>query len=521
MFWENENEINYPSHKEIQKEALKRNLIKLPKLNKEKYTEIDSYWLKKGFNKVIIFYDEEKETSRYKIINPTLSNEEKSLKIELTKKLKSNLLKSDITKEKEKTFFKNYLKLVKRLKNEISKETFLKIYYYLRRDLVGYGRFQPFLDDRYLEDISCNGANIPVFVYHQRHGDLKSDESFSENELERLVMNIAERSGKRINFARPIVEATMPDGSRAQLSLGEEVTIKGSTITVRKFPEIPITPTDLIAWETLSPEMMAYLWYLAENKRNIMIVGGTASGKTTTLNAMTLFIPWGSKIVTIEDTHELRLPFENWVPSVTRPEEGSEAEDIDMYDLLRGALRQRPEYIIVGEIRGKEAVTLFQAMSTGHTSFSTLHAPNVERTITRLENRPINVPKSMIPTLDAIVVQSFTKEGDERKRRITEIQEIGNYDSETDSVQTNLLFDWKSSARKFERVSNSINLKLISEELGEPYEEIRSEVDIRAKILSKMIEKDIRGYPEVVKSIKRFQKRKSELFKNLNLKNEV
>lgn len=191
-----------------------------------------------------------------------------------------------------------------------------------------------------------------------------------------------------------------------------------------------------------------------------------------------------------------------------------------MYDLLRSALRQRPEYIIVGEIRGGEAVTLFQAMSTGHTSFSTLHAPNVERTINRLENPPINVPKSMIPTLDALVVQSFTRREKGKKRRATEIYEIGNYNSDTNSIQTNRLFKWNSNKNTFNKVSNSINLKLISDELGVPYNEIRSSLQKRSKILSKMIEKDIRSYDEVVKTIKKFQKKKSELFDELGIEYE-
>lgn len=521
MFNRNKSEIKTPSFENIKDEAIKNNLVELPELDGKRFTKIESYWLKKGFSKALIYYDEEEETSEYRVIEPEISEEEIKLKNDLTKDLKNRLLKVDITGDKDEIFYENYKKVIKRVKNNIDDSKFLRLYYYLKRDLVGYGRLQPFLEDKHLEDISCNGANIPIFVYHQRHGDLESNTSFTEGELEDLVMNIAERSDKRINFANPLTEATMPDGSRAQLSLGAEVTIRGSTITIRKFPEVPITPTDLIAWKTLSPEMMAYLWLLAENKRNIMIVGGTATGKTTTLNAMTLFIPWGAKVVTIEDTHELRLPFDNWVPSVTRPEEGSEAEDIDMYDLLRGALRQRPEYIIVGEIRGEEAVTLFQAMSTGHTSFSTLHAPNVERTISRLKNPPIRVPKSMIPILDAIVVQSFTRGEEGKKRRVTKIQEIGNYDKETNSIQTNLLFKWSSSNKSFDKVSNSINLKIISDELGETHETLKASLKNRANILSKMIEKDIRSYREVVRSIKRFQKRKDDLYEELGIKNET
>ncbi|PTD94414.1 secretion system protein E [archaeon SCG-AAA382B04] len=512
-------EIEYPDFEEIEEEAINNDLIQLPQLEEDRYTKLDSYWLYKGFSKALIYYDEFEENSEYRVIDPKI-DEYLDLKNGLRKELKNKLLKVDIKENKEKLFYNNFKKVIRRVKEPIEIPKFLKLYYHLKRDLLGYGGLQPFIEDNYLEDISINGVNIPLFVYHQRHQDLETNVKFGKEELESLVMNVAERSDKRINFARPMAEATMPDGSRAQMSLGDEVTIRGSTITIRKFSEVPITPTDLISWETLSPEMMAYLWFLAENERNIMIVGGTATGKTTTLNAMTLFIPWGAKVVTIEDTHELRLPFDNWVPSVTRPQQGVEAEDIDMYDLLRGALRQRPEYIIVGEIRGKEAVTLFQAMSTGHTSFSTLHAPTVERTINRLENPPIEVPKSMIPTLDAIVVQSFVRGKEGKKRKVKEIQEIGNYNTETNSIQTNLLFRWNSNKNSFEKLSNSINLKLISDETGTSYSKVKSEIQNRSKILSKMIENDVRRYKDVVKSIKRFQKRKQELYNELGIKDE-
>ncbi|MDK2796230.1 MAG: archaeal flagellar protein FlaI, partial [Archaeoglobaceae archaeon] len=216
----------------------------------------------------------------------------------------------------------------------------------------------------------------------------------------------------------------MPDGSRIQLTLGKEVTDHGSTFTIRKFREEPVTPVDLIAWKTFSAEQMAYLWLCIENKKSLIFAGGTASGKTTSMNAISLFIPRRAKIVTIEDTRELMLPHENWIPAVTRDAFHGEKGKIDMYDLLRAALRQRPEYIIVGEVRGREALTLFQAMTTGHTTYSTLHADSVSGAIHRLENPPIEVPRAMLEALNIISVQAQTYVNDRRVRRNIEIAEI-------------------------------------------------------------------------------------------------
>jgi len=511
------NKVEYPSFNKLTKAAIENNLVSEYNFS-ESANELESYWLEKGFSQAVIIYNEEENSPYYIVCEPELTEEEIRLKEELLDELKDLIIKRSVSGNKEKVLHDNLIKLIRRINKNIDVETFLKLFYYAKRDFMGLGRIQPLMEDRYLEDISCNGSDIPLYVYHQRHEDLETNIKFDEDELESLVMNISQRSDKQINFASPSLEATLPDGSRAQLTLGKEVTLRGSTFTIRKFPEEPITPIDIAAWETISPEMLAYFWFLSENGRNIMIVGGTATGKTTTLNAISLFIPWGAKVVTIEDTHELRLPFDNWIPSITREGHGSDAEDIDMFDLLRSALRQRPEYIIVGEIRGKEATTLFQAMSTGHTSFSTLHASSVERAIRRLESSPINVPKNIIPALDVIAVQSMTKTGDKKYRRMTEVQEIGDYDAESGGIQTNLLSKWNNRTRNFERLSKSIVLKLIAEERGMSYGEVEEEVRIRTKVIEKMIDKNIRGFKEVVRHIKRYQRKKEELLEELGIK---
>ncbi|OKY78253.1 MAG: ATPase involved in archaellum/pili biosynthesis FlaI [Candidatus Methanohalarchaeum thermophilum] len=505
----------FPSLKNLSELAIDYNLTD-KKIDVSEENKLERYWLKKGFSEAFIYYDPDEGINKYKVFEPEMDEEEIETYQAVKGEVKDRILKEASKGEKREILHEKTTSVCNKLNKEISDIEFVKLFYYLNRDFIGLGRLQPLMQDNYLEDISCNGSNLPVYVYHQRHRDLETEISFGPKELETLVMNIAQRSNRQISFARPTAEATLPDGSRAQLSLGKEVTLKGSTFTIRKFPEEPITPTDLVAWDTLSSEMLAYLWLASENKKNIMIVGGTATGKTTSLNAITLFVPWGAKVVTIEDTHEIRLPFKNWVPSITREGFGDEAEDIDMYDLLRSALRQRPEYIIVGEIRGGEAVTLFQAMSTGHTSFSTLHASSVERAIRRLENPPIDVPRNMLPALDLIAVQSMTVSEGERHRRITEIQEIGNYES--GKIQTNLLFNWNNNKKEFNRVSRSILLKNLSSELGYSYGEMEDEIKVRKRVIEKMNKNKVRKYDNVVKSIKLFQKDKKELLDRLNIK---
>ena len=241
------------------------------------------------------------------------------------------------------------------------------------------------MTDSEVEDISCDGVGIPLYIYHRKFGSIRSNLKFEDSKvLDDYVVWLAQRSGKHISVASPILDATVPDGSRLQATLGMHVTKRGSSFTIRRFRDNPFTPVDLLKFRTMSPEMMAYLWIAIENGQSMMVCGGTASGKTTTLNATLLFIPPQMKIVSIEDTRELNLPHENWVPSLTRagfgaknPTSGKAPGEIDMFDLLAAALRQRPQYLMVGEVRGAEAFIVFQAMATGQDLLH--HLPRRER----------------------------------------------------------------------------------------------------------------------------------------------
>src|SRR5487761_9483 len=307
-----------------------------------------------------------------------------------------------------------------------------RILYYLERDLVGFGLIDVPMGDPDVEDVSCDGVGIPIYVHHRRHGSLPTDRSFrDEGELDRYVTWLAQRAGAHLSLANPLLEATLPGGARLQASLGRQVTTRGSTFTIRRFSERPLTPVDLLRRGTASPEMMASLWLALEEGESFMVCGRTASGKTTTLNAVLQFIPSERKIVSIEDTRELNLPHENWVSLVTRtgrgtssPGEVPEAGAIDMFDLLAAALRQRPQYLAVGEVRGREAYTVFQAMATGKTCLATFHAESAAALVHRMESPPIGLPRALIATLPLVLLQRQAVVGGVPVRRVESLTEI-------------------------------------------------------------------------------------------------
>ncbi|MFP4174613.1 MAG: type II/IV secretion system ATPase subunit, partial [Halobacteriales archaeon] len=380
-----------------------------------------------------------------------------------------------------------------------------KILYYLKRDYIYDGKIDPIMRDPAIEDVSCDGDNTPIFVYHRDYRDLMSNIEFEKDELDSFVIKLAQKAGKHISVADPLVDASMPDGSRIQMTLGKEVTDRGSTFTIRLFQDEPFTPIDLINYNTFSLEQMAYLWTCIENNKSLIFAGGTASGKTTSMNAVTLFIPPKSKVISIEDTREVTLPHMNWIPSVTRDSFSDDGSgEVDMYELLRAALRQRPEYLVVGEVRGEEALTLFQAMSTGHTTYSTMHADSVDSAIHRLENPPISVPRSMLKALDIVSIQSQTFVGGERVRRNMKLVEIIGIDPKTRNIRTDDIFQWNAETDTFVRTGNSTALQDIKKSRGWTDEELERELDKRREVLQYMLDNEIDGYEDVSKIIQSF-----------------
>ncbi len=486
--------------------------------------ELDFYPLNEPFAHAKILKNKETLEKAYKIIEPYLSEEEqKVLNFLWETLLKTFNLRLD---EIDNSKIENYL--VKQTEqvidnydikvDDLSKQ---KIYYYIKRESLGYGKIDALMRDPHIEDISCDGSEEPIFIYHRKYGSLKSNVQFNdEEELSFFVVRLAQKCGKHISIAEPILDATMPDGSRIQMTLSTEVTTKGSTFTIRKFRADPFTPPDLIALNTASAEILAYFWMAVENGVNALIAGGTASGKTTILNALSLFIPREAKIVSIEETREINLPHPNWIPGVARSGFGEVVADkvigeIDLYDLMKAALRQRPEYILVGEIRGKEAYVLFQAMATGHTTYSTVHADSAKSLIHRLEGKPIEIPRIMLQSLDVVSIHITTRVKGRRVRRCKQVIEIIDIDPTTKEILTNEVFRWDPVEDKFLYTGKSYVLEGIRARWDLSKEQITNEVRQRTEILKWMDDNDVRVFREVAKAISGYTENPEEFLKKM------
>lgn len=491
----------------------------------EELTEIERYWLQEPYTFAVIL--EDRRTKYYRLIEPSLTKYEKELLERIYEDLQDILVLNATNSKLEKDTFliDKTLFLLERYKAEISVTLIHKIIYYLRRNLLGYEKINPLLYDPYIEDISCDGVEIPVYVYHTRYLNIESNISFKEEELDSFVIKMCQLNNKHISVSQPIVDATIEDGSRLQAILGRDITPRGSSFTIRKFRKDPITPIDLLGFKTCNLEMLVYLWLVIENGYNILFAGGTASGKTSMLNATSLFMPSTAKIVSIEDTRELLLYHNNWVSGIARESFSSDSTgEVSMYDLLRAALRQRPEFIIVGEVRGSEALTLFQAMSTGHATSSTMHAGDVQTVINRLTHEPINVPQLMLQSLDVLCIQEQVYINEKRVRRSRSFVEVLNVDPETGDLGINELFNWEPSGDSFIKVGDSHILQEIMHVKGWDAAQLKNEMENRRKILTYMYEKNMRSYIQVslvVQAYQSYPKMILESIKNDSLQNTI
>ena len=380
--------------------------------------------------------------------------------------------------------------------------------YHLIRDKVGVGLLEPFLLDPYLEDITANGVG-PIYVIHKMFGALQSNVGFkSEEELDGFIIKLGEKIGKPISHARPIIDATLPDGSRINIVYGSDVSLKGSNFTIRRVSKIPISVIQLIKWGTFDARIAAYMWMMLEEGMSVFICGETASGKTTSLNAISVFIRPNAKIVTIEDTAEVVMPHPNWTRELTR-DTGKPETSVTMFDMLRAALRQRPNYIIVGEIRGAEGNIAFQAMQTGHPVMATFHAANLDRLLQRLTNYPINVPKTNLDSLNIAWFQSAVHVKGFPARRVIEIDEIIGYDPASGAIAAVPSFTWDPVSDKFMfsgRGASYLLEEKIATMKGIPRSRLNviyEELELRRKYLQMLADKNIVNYFDVYKAIVR------------------
>lgn len=443
-----------------------------------------------------IYWDKKTSEMRYDIEEPILNAKEKDMLERLSKGMKEIINLSTVNEKNQEALIK-YIDdtarmLIDETGLEIGENSYKKIFYFLYRDFIGLNEIEPLMKDYFIEDIECNGINTPVYVVHRLYRSLRTNLSFpSIDYLASLVEKLAQRTNKYISYASPILDGTLPDGSRINATYTTDVSSKGPTFTIRRFTKIPWTPTQLIASRTLSPEMMAYFWLLVQYKSNILITGGTASGKTTLLNALAFFIPPEARVVSIEDTRELQLLRENWLPSVARTAIGiGKFGEVDLFSLLRNSFRQNPEYVIVGEVRGQEASVLFQGMASGHASISTMHADSVETMIKRLQTPPIELSPTLMNILDAVVVMTHAIAGKQETRRLREIVEIEKID-ENGEAKTSTPFYWDAKNDKFYFKKEPLAFKKISERFGISKEKLMFELSRRTKLLKEMERKKI------------------------------
>jgi len=468
-----------------------------------------------------IYFDEKEKRYVYEVVEPPLTQKLS----EVLKKIKEIMEERlDVEFSKLKTFeAKEYLRsqisqIAKSFRIKLSENEMKILQYYIERDFIGLGKIEPLMNDEEIEDISCDGVGIPVFVFHRNPnlGSLMTNIVFeNQDELDSFVMRLAQICGKSVSIAEPLLSGSLPDGSRVQATLATDIARRGSNFTIRKFTEKPLTPVHLLAYNTLDIKILSYLWFVVDMGKSILVCGGTASGKTTLLNILSMFIRPEMKIVSIEDTPELKLPHPHWVPQVARTaiatEIGKKYGEIDLFDLLKESLRQRPDYIIVGEVRGKEAYVLFQEMATGHPSLATIHAENISKLLDRLTTPPISLPPSLVAGADVIVFLLMTRHRNKQVRRVTEILEVVGLDEETKTPIFNQIFKWNSIKDSFEICGKSAILKKISESSGLTEKEIKEEIERRMIVLDWMVKNNILEFEDFARIVNFYYKNPNQL----------
>lgn len=411
----------------------------------------------------------------------------KNEKIEY-EKIKEELIQNKVNDENLNVDNKDIKELL--TNNSVNSE---KIINKLNNDLKGYGKIDTLLQDDELEEIMIIGDKKPIYVYHRKNGMMLTDIILTEIEIRQIINKIANFIQRKIDKQTPILDARLPDGSRVNATI-PPITADGPTLTIRKFKKEQLTIFDLINSNTISAHLAAFLWMNVEGMNvrpsNIIISGGTGSGKTTTLNTLTSFIPIEERIITIEDTLELQISQNHVIRTETRPPNIEGKGEINMNILLKNSLRQRPDRIIVGEVRSEEAITLFTALNTGHSGMGTLHANSTQETISRLMNPPMNVPTIMLNSIDFIVMQNRIFHPQKGIiRRVTEVAEVVGMDM--GKIQLNKIYEYDYHKDKLNYIaitSNSFNQ--IASMKGLTNKELLNELKMREDYLIENIKKE-------------------------------
>ena len=393
-----------------------------------------------------------------------------------------------------------------------------KVKYYLKRDILGFGIIDPLFHDPFIEDITCGGPQKPIFVYHRSYEGLGTNVSFRDEEsLDSFVMKMVHRAGKHVSAAHPIVDASLPGNHRLAALYKKEVTTMGSSFTIRKFREDPITVVDLINSDTLDVDMAAYLWLMLDNKKSIMVIGSTGGGKTTILNAITGLINPSFKLFTVEDVAEINIPHVNWFSLVSRASFGLESQgEIGLFDLLKSGMRHRPDYILVGEIRGEEAYVLFQAVATGHGGIATMHADDAEAAVRRLQQKPMDIPPAYVPLMNCIVtvkrvrLKTESASSNVMARRVTEVTELLSHNS------LNSVFAWDPAYDGYlDSLAKSRHLPRIALDTGVDMADIAEDLARRKSVLTWLMSRGVRDYKSISKVIGMFNQEPARLMEKV------
>jgi len=454
-----------------------------------------------------IFWDTKKNSYLYEIVEPEMTDLMRDVLTKVKEVLEQRLdiEFNQLRKFEALDFLKKQVDdIVSFYRFKLSEDDKKILQYFIARDFIGLERIEPLLRDEQIEDISCDGLDIPIFVFHRNPslGSVMTNIAFHDSdELDSFVMRLSQLAGKSISVANPLLSGSLPDGSRIQAMLATDIARRGSNFTIRKFTEEPLTPIHLLNYGTIDVRTLAYLWIVLDFGKSILISGGTATGKTSLLNVLSLFIRPEKKIISIEDTPELKLPHPHWVPAVARTAitviENKKIGEIDLFDLLRESLRQRPDYIIVGEVRGKEAYVLFQEMATGHPSLATIHAENIQKLLDRLTTPPIELPPGLIVSANVIVFLLATRYKNRQIRRVGEVLEVVGLDENKGTPVTNQIFKWNPVSDTFDISGRSVMLKQISEATGMSEQDISEELKRRMLILEWMRYRNVVNYRDV------------------------
>ncbi len=495
----------------------------LPRLDDKKKVDV-RYMLIPPYTYAHIYWKDEIGELVYEVEEPVLQEYEKAA-LEKLEEAMLELINVNVAVEKTLEATTNYIDktarlLIDELNIKVSEITYNKLFYYLFRDFIGLNEADPLLRDYYIEDVECNGIDGPVYIIHRVYRNLRTNLVYKDmDKLASFVEKLAQRTGRYVSYAQPLLDGTLADGSRVNATYTKDITSKGPTYTIRKFTKIPWTPTQLIAFNTMSPEMLAYFWVLLQYKCSILIAGGTASGKTTLLNAIAFFIPPEARVVSIEDTREINLPRENWLPAVSRTSIGiGKVGEVDLFALLKSSFRQNPDYLIVGEVRGKEAFVLFQGMASGHASLSTMHADSVDTLIRRLQTPPIELSPVLVNTLDCVAIATHAIVGKHDTRRLREIVEIVNINRDG-SALINTPFVWNAQKDTFFFGKKSKVFEKISVRHGITMEKLQKEFNLRAKLLYELYKRKMFGFEEIQKIINDYYKNPEEVLSMYSIEN--